>query len=112
MVLVARTEEPCDRTEHASALVSPCDPAAALERRQDLFEIGMDRRHASKSTHHIDRTVVIREDHRLFRRQRELLGCRFIREVIRRGMVRCPFPKYRSFTHAALASSLTVMGPF
>src|SRR5262249_16506341 len=91
MVLVPRTEESRDGTEHAGALVAPRNPATVLKGGLDLFEIGMDRSHPAESPDQIHRAVVNGEDHRPFRRQRELLSGRIIREIVRCRMMRCPF---------------------
>ena len=67
--MVARPEETRDRAEHAAGLVAPGDAAAGLERRLHLGLIVEQRRHQVEAAHHVDRTVLVGEHHRLLGRQ-------------------------------------------
>src|SRR5215469_554796 len=93
MVLIAGPEKSGHCTEQAGALLAPRHAAAVLESGLNFIKVGVDRRHTPERANHVDRAVVHRKDHRLFWRQRELLGSRIIRKVIGCGMVRCPFPQ-------------------
>src|ERR1051325_3114361 len=90
MVLITGSEKPGDSTEHARALVAPGHTTAVLESWLDSFKITVDCGHAAKCPDQIDRAVIHRKYHRLFRRQGELLCHRIIGEVVRGRVMRGP----------------------
>src|SRR5437762_3528008 len=93
MILIARSEEPCDRAKKAGRLVTPGYPTAALKGCLHFVLVAVDCDHGIERADHVDGAVIHCEHHCLFRRQCELLRGRVIRKIVRGRVVRCPFPQ-------------------
>ena len=91
IIVVSRPEELRDGAEHAPDIVTPRHAAAGLERFLDLVLRSQQRGHQVERAGHVDRAVIDREHHRLLFRKRKFAGRRIIGQIVRVGLLRCPF---------------------
>jgi hypothetical protein len=99
MVVVAGAEKARDRAKETARVVAPRHAGAGREHRLDLILALGHPGHQVERPHHIDGAVLDREDHRLFRRQGEILRRRVVGEIVRGCLMRQPF------AHIALIDS-------
>jgi len=73
IVVVAGAEKARDRAKETARVIAPRHAGAGREHRLDLILALGHPCHQVERPHHVDGTVLDREDHRLFRRQSEFL---------------------------------------